>query len=136
MAAGDLNYGVQDVKEEFAIVPGTGGKKIYVVADFSMGWRGKPLTHVQSLYEYEFTDEGLITDWEAHYDPIFLYDALGGREGEVSCATAEPLPSSSGVSSLGLVSLGTAVGALLTLLATGGGGPRSSTKAAPVEPML
>lgn len=32
MAAGDLDYGVQDVEEEFAIVPGTGGNAIYVYA--------------------------------------------------------------------------------------------------------
>ena len=39
---------------------------------------------------YEFNDEGLIIDWWGHYDPIFVFDALGGREGEVACAKAEP----------------------------------------------
>lgn len=96
MAAGDLEYGIQDVEEEFAIVPGTGGSVIYVSASFSMGWKGKPLRNVKSIYRYEFDDAGKITDWDARYDPIFVYDFLGGRTGRAACAIIEAPARTSG----------------------------------------
>ena len=96
MAGGDLDFGVRDVEEEFGIVPGTGGRTIFVAASMTMGWRGAPLKRIKSLYRYEFNDEGLIMDWWGHYDPIFVYDALGGREGQVSCVTAQPAAAASG----------------------------------------
>lgn len=50
MAGGDLDFGIQDVEEEFSIVPGTGGKTIFVAASMTMGWRGEPLKRVKSIY--------------------------------------------------------------------------------------
>ncbi len=57
-----------------------------------MGWKGAPLRDVTSIYRYEFDDDGKIVDWQAHYDPIFVYDLLGGRDGKAACLTSESRP--------------------------------------------
>ena len=111
MAAGDLDYGVQDVEEEFAIVPGTGGRTIYVTASFSLGWKGKPLKRIKSIYRYEFNAVGKIVDWDARYDPIFVYDLLGGRDGTSACLTREA------TASQGSLPVGFAAGVLSGVIA-------------------
>ncbi len=119
MAAGDLDFGVQNVREEFAIVPSTGGKVIYITATFDIGWDGNPLENVTSIYRYEFDEAGKISTWQGHYDPIFAYDAL--RHRSVGSMTAEaPARSAGGLSDnagAGLFAAGAVVGSAATLLA-------------------
>ena len=97
MSAGDLEYGVQNVEEEFSIAPDTGGKVIYVAASFDIGWSGTPL-RLTSIYRYEFDEDGLIAAWDAHYDPIMTYDALRAR------------PSSGTSGTLGMLAAGALAG--------------------------
>ena len=118
MAAGDLDYGIQDVEEEFAIVPGTGGKAIYTAATFSMGWKGAPLRDVTSIYRYEFDDDGKIVEWKAHYDPIFVYDLLGGRDGKAACLTSESRPQQQHSSMASVFAAGAIVGGMVASFVT------------------
>lgn len=78
MAAGDVAFGIQNVEEEFSIVPGTGGRTILVAASFDMGWDGEVI-RARSIYRYDFTADGLIATWEATYDAVFVYAALRDR---------------------------------------------------------
>ena len=91
MSVGDLDYGVQNIAEEFGVVPDTGGKVIFVAASFDIGWGGKPL-RCTSVYRYEFDDDGLIVSWDATYDAIMVYAALRQPTQSVALA-AEPVPS-------------------------------------------